>query len=196
MGKTTNIKLAAFISFIGHPLLTFPVFSIIVLFAYEEFQKALWHSSIIVMGIFLPLVVKMYWSTKRGTYTNFDVSNKTQRQSWYVFAIMVLAIVTGFLFVTDQPRPLCMGSLFSLILLLVSKLLNYIIKSSLHVSLNVYLSFLILPMNLMTGLFFLFFTVLIAWARLTLARHNLKEILAGAGIGFAIGIISLFGVHG
>src|SRR6187549_2551127 len=195
-GKTTTIKLASFISLIGHPLLTFPVFSIIALFTHEAFQKALMHASFIIIGIFLPVIVKMYRNTKNGTYTNFDVSDKTQRQSWYVFAIVVLLMVTVFLFVTGQPRPMTMGVLFSLILLIVSKIINYYIKSSLHVSLNILLSFLILPMNLAIGLFFLFFTILIAWARITLARHNLKEVVAGAGVGFAIGIISLLGVHG
>ena len=194
--RIAGVKLASFISFIGHPLLTFPLFSIIVLFTHEAFQKALLHASFIIIGIFLPVIVKMYRNTKSGTYTNFDVSDKMQRQSWYVFAIVVLLIVTIFLFATGQPQPMSMGVLFSLILLIVSKIINYFIKSSLHVSLNIFLSFLILPMNVVIGLFFLFFTILIAWARITLKRHNFKEVLAGAGIGFTIGIISLFGVHG
>jgi membrane-associated phospholipid phosphatase len=185
-------KIASFISFIGHPLLTLSFFSTITLFIYEDFQRALLHSSFIVAGVFLPLILKMYLSSKNGTYTNFDVSDKTQRQSWYVFAILVLIIITIILFLTDQPRTLQLSVLFSLILLATSQIMNYFIKSSLHVSFNIFLAFLILPMSLSSGILFLVFTVLIAWARFTLKRHTTKEILAGSLIGFTIGISSLF----
>lgn len=187
-----KIKIASCISVIGHPLLTIPVFTVIVFFTYEEFHRALLHSSLIVAGIFIPLTVKMYLNSKNGTYTNFDVSNKTQRQSWYIFAILLLLSVTIILYVTDQTRTLRLSVLFSLILLVTSQIMNYFIKSSLHVSFNIFLSFLIIPMNLITGLLFLVFTILIAWARFTLKRHTFREIIAGSVIGLTIGISSLF----
>ncbi|MEO8516892.1 MAG: hypothetical protein ABI426_09110 [Flavobacterium sp.] len=185
-------KIASYISIIGHPLLTIPVFSIIIFFTYEEFQKALIHSGLILVGFFLPLSIKMYVNSKNGTYTNFDVSNRTQRQSWYIFAILLLFAFTVFLFVTDQPRVLRLSVLFSLLLLLTSQIMNYFIKSSLHVSFNIFLSFLILPINLYIGLFFLAFTIVIAWSRLTLKRHTLKEIIAGTIVGLTIGLSAFY----
>lgn len=185
-------KIASFISIIGHPFLTLPVSAVIVFFTFETFQKALLHSAIIVVGFFVPLAIKMHLSVKKGTYTNFDVSNKTQRQSWYIFAILLLLAVTVVLFVTNQPRNLCLSVLFALLLLTISKIMNYFIKSSLHVSFTIFLAFLIIPINLVIGLCFLAFTVLIAWSRLTLKRHSLKEIIAGAIIGLTIGISSLY----
>jgi hypothetical protein len=185
-------KAAAFISFIGHPLLTIPIFAIIAFFTYEEFQRALWHSSLIVAGIFLPLSIRMYLKARRGAYTNFDVSDKKQRQSWYVFAVVLLAGITVVLFITDQPRTLRLSLLFSSILLALSQVLNYFVKSSLHVSFTIFLSFMILPMNPVAAAVFLAFTLLIAWARLTLKRHTWAEIITGAGIGLAIGITYFF----
>ena len=185
-------KIASYISVIGHPLLTIPIFTIIALFTYEKFQRALLHSSLILVCIFLPLTLKMYLKSKNSSYTNFDVSNKTQRQSWYIFALSLLLIVTIILFVTEQPRTLSLSVLFSLILLVTSQIMNYFIKSSLHVSLNIFLSFLIMPMNLIIGLLFIAFTIFIAWARLTLKRHTVKEIITGFIIGLTIGISSLF----
>src|SRR5260221_9307112 len=119
MLPSRKIKFAEFISVIGHPLLTLSIFAITALFTYEEFYGALLNSSLIVAGIILPLTLKMHLNSKNGTYTNFDVSDKTQRQSWYGFAILVLLIVTIILFVTDQPRRLSLSVLFSLILLLL-----------------------------------------------------------------------------
>jgi len=185
-------KFASFISFIGHPLLTLSVFAIIAFFTYEEFHRALLHSSLMVAGIFLPLTLKMYLNSKKGKYTNFDVSDKTQRQSWYVFAILVLLTVTIILFATGQPRTISLSVLFSLILMSISQVTNYFVKSSLHVSFTIFLAFLILPMNLMLGLLFFCFAILIAWARFSLDRHTVKEILTGAIIGLTVGTCSLF----
>lgn len=172
-------------------LLTLSIFAIIALFTYEEFQRAFLHSIFIVAGIFLPLILKMYLGSKSGTYTNFDVSDKTQRQTWYLYALLVLLVITIILFATDQPRTLRLSVLFSLVLLATSQIMNYFIKSSLHVSFNIFLSLLIMPMNLIAGIFFLLFTIIIGWARLTLKRHTLKEIIAGAVIGLTIGIPAL-----
>jgi hypothetical protein len=190
-----KIKIAYFISVVGHPLLTFPVFAIIALFTFEQFNRALLHSSMILGGIFLPVAIKTYINSKNGTYTNFDVSNKTQRQSWYVFATLISLLVTIILFVTDQPRTISLSVLFAWILLFTSQLTNYFIKSSLHVSFNIFLSFLIIPMNLTLGIFCLFLTIIIAWARLTLQRHTMQEILTGSILGLIVGVLSLLYIH-
>ena len=89
----------------------------------------------------------MYLKSKNKRYTNFDVSDKSQRQWWYIFALLILLVTAIILFVTAQPRTLSLPVLFSLLLLVTSQIVNYFIKSSLHVSLNMLLSFLIVPVN-------------------------------------------------
>lgn len=183
-------NLAKVISILGHPLLTFPVFVVIALFTYEEFHQALIHSSLILGGIFLPLSLKMYLKTKNGSYTNFDISDQKQRQSWYIYALLVLLAMTIILFATGQPRTLRLSILFALLLLTISKLANFFIKSSLHVSLNIFLAFLIMSMNMLIGLIFLSCIIFVAWARLVLKRLSVKEIITGALIGFVVGIVA------
>jgi len=95
----------------------------------------------------LPLTLKIYLKSKNKRYTNFDVSDKSQRQSWYIFALLIVLVTTIILFVTAQPRTLSLPVLFSLLLLVTSQKVNYFIKSSSHVSLNMLLSFLIVPVN-------------------------------------------------
>lgn len=185
-------RLASIISIIGHPLLTLSVFTVLALFTHEEPDRAFMHSLFILAGFFLPVGLKMYINSKRGTYTNFDVSDKQQRQSWYVFAFLILLAVTLILFLTDQPLALCMAVLLSLVLLTISLFANYFIKSSLHVSSTVFLSFLILPMNLLVGLSLLIFTIPIAWSRSALGKHTVPEIVAGAVIGLFVGSIYLY----
>ena len=182
-------RVAKYISILGHPLLTIPFVVIVALFNFEEPKRAFLISLLIVGGIFIPLTVKSYKGMKDGTYTNFDISEKSQRQSWYFFALALLAIVTIVLFITDQSRVLRLNMLFAFILLLTSQLMNYFIKSSLHVSLNIFLAFSMLPLSLVTAIVLFIFVILISWSRLELQRHTLKEIFAGAWIGFATGIL-------
>jgi len=186
-----NAKLANYISILSHPFLTIPVFVIITLFNHEYFLKAAWISALIIGGIFIPLTVKLYRGKKDGTYTNFDVSNRQQRQTVYAYAITLLGVVTAILFITDQSRALQLNMLFSFLLLLSLMLSNYFVKSSLHIAFNTFLScMLISTIGPLVAILFgcVFF---IGRARIVLRRHTLNEVLAGAVLGLIFGITAL-----
>lgn len=186
--KILKKKIANFISIIGYPLLTIPVFILFKMFEFETISKAILISSLIIGGIFVPVILWMFLKSKNGTYTNFDVSDKIQRRSLFSFIVTVLIIVTVLLFVVDQSNNIIISSLFALILIIVSQATNYFIKSSLHVSLNIYLSSLIFPFSYKIGISVFLFTLAISWARIELGRHSIKEIL----LGWIIGIIISF----
>jgi membrane-associated phospholipid phosphatase len=185
-----KFKIANIISIIGHPLLTIPIFVITVLFSYEDLKRAFLVSALILGCIFIPLTIKMYRGSKKGTYTNFDVSDKNERQNWYIIVLMLLFMLTAILFLTNQSQGIKYNALFFFLLLFIAKIGNYFIKTSLHVALNVFLSFLIMQINLVYGVSFLVFVFPIAWSRLILKRHTLKEIIYGGINGLAIGILS------
>ncbi|HEY3387939.1 MAG TPA: hypothetical protein VGK38_00085 [Prolixibacteraceae bacterium] len=184
-------KVANFISIIGHPLLTIPIFVTIVMFGFKGFLEAVLISSLIVGGIFIPVILWMYIKSKNGTYTNFDVSDKNQRKSLFLFVIPLLIVVTVALFLTNQSRNLCISVLFALILTVISQFINFFVKSSLHVSLNTYLAALIFTMNFEIGIVVFLFTGLLSWSRVKLGRHTIKEVLFGLSIGTLIGLIML-----
>ena len=183
-------KIANIISTVGHPFLTIPVFVIFVLFRYNDFQSALKTSAIIIGGIFIPLGIKTYMGTKKGKYTNMDISNQIQRQRWYVTAVVLLLIVTILLFVTEQSRAIRFNVIYSFLLLLTAQLLNFYVKSSMHVAFNVFLFFLIIPINYIFALAFGIFVIFIGWSRLELKRHTVKEVIFGTMIGLFFGIFS------
>jgi len=184
-------KIATFISIVGHPLLTIPLFILIVLFGNEDSSRAAPISFLIIGCVFIPVIIRLYIKSKNGSYTNFDVSDKIQRRSLYLFVVPLLLIVTIILFATNQSRNLCLGVLFALLLLILSQAINYFVKSSLHVSLNIYLSALIFTVNFKAGVAALLFTALISWSRVKLGRHSVKEVLFGLLIGTIISLILL-----
>ena len=185
------MRVANILSTIGHPLLTIPTFVIVVLFAYEDLYKASIISILLLGLVIVPISIKMYSGTKNGTYSNFDISDKTERQSWYLIPIFLLFIITIILFLTNQPHIIKWNSLFFFLLLLISSFINRYVKSSLHVSLNTFLSFLILPISLILGILFLVFVVFVSWSRVVLKRHTVIEVIYGGSIGLLIGLSSL-----
>lgn len=184
--------IAKCISFFGHPLLTIPLFVTITMFATEDIGRAALVTFLIVGCIFVPLIAWLYIKSKNGTTTNFDVSDRKQRKSVFVFILPVLMLVTIILYYTGQSRTVCLSVFFGLVITFVSQLVNLRIKSSLHVSMTIYLAFLIIPLNYIAGIVVLLLSVLIGWSRMVLARHTLKEVLWGGGIGLTVGLIMFF----
>lgn len=144
-------------------------------------------SLLILGGFFVPLALTMYRKQARGTYTNFDVSDQAQRKTWYILAVGLLACVTISLYMTNQGYVIRVIFLLATLLLATSQVVNYFIKSSLHVSLNSYLAFLLLIFDWRAGYLFLAWIPFIGWSRIHLNRHTLPEIMMGVIIGSGFG---------
>lgn len=184
-------KIAFVLSSLGHPLVTVSVFTLIALFRFETQENARLYSALIVGGVLLPLAIKMYLGVKKGTYSNFDVSNQQERKGWYKYALLLLAILTGVLWMTAVSDGVRLSVSCALLLLAGSQLLNHYIKASLHVSVNTFLAFLMLPLNWVIALIFASFIPFIAWARVVQGRHSSREVWAGAFLGVVVGVVFL-----
>jgi membrane-associated phospholipid phosphatase len=182
-------KVARFISVIGHPLLTIPVFVLIVMYRFESFETASKISLLIIGCFFIPLILWMFIKSRNGSYTNFDVSNRLQRRSLYVFAVPLLSAVTIILFVTGQSPNTCFSVLFALVLMIFSMVVNFFVKSSLHVSLNIFLAALVFDIDKRIAVAVLLFTGLLCWSRIKLGRHTLLEVVFGILVGTIVGLM-------
>ena len=185
-------KIAQLVSVAGHPLLTIPLYAAFVLFTFEDVKTAFFNSALIIGCIFIPLILRLYLKSRNGSYTNFDVSDRKQRKSMFFFIIPLLSIVTVIVFLTGQSRNLCLSLLFALVLVVISQLVNLYIKSSMHVSFNFYLSFLVMTLNYRIGIIVLLISVPIAWSRIVLGRHTLKEVVFGGAIGLTVGLCMIY----
>ncbi|HNW51456.1 MAG TPA: phosphatase PAP2 family protein [Prolixibacteraceae bacterium] len=190
--KIEQMKIAKIISIIGHPLLTIPLFVAIMMFAFEDAEKAWLNSALIIGCIFLPLCLRMYFKSKNGTYTNFDVSDRIQRKTLFAFIIPIMIVVTIILFLIRPASNFSISVLFGTILVIISQITNLFIKSSLHVSLNIYLAALAMTANLRIGIAIFLLTGIIAWSRIALGRHTRKEVIFGCIIGLVIGTTMLY----
>jgi len=184
-------NIAHVVSVLGHPLLTIPLYVALVMFGSEDFKRASLNTFLIIGCVFIPVTVWLYIKSRNGSYTNFDVSDRKQRKSVFVFIIPILSIVTYILYKSDQASHVWQSMLFGLILLFILQVVNFRIKSSMHVSLNIYLSFLIMTVNYPVGIIVLLLTAPIGWSRVALGRHSLKEVLSGTIIGLLVSLVMM-----
>lgn len=175
-------------SAVGHPLLTWSVFSVYVSFRQLPVRNAVLISGLLIGGVVLPVGVLTYRKVKQGKYSDFDVSNRRQRAGFYPFVIGLMALVTGLFVATNQPRSFTYGLGVALILLIVSYGVNFFIKASMHTSLSFFLAWAGSLISLRLGIMLGLWSVLVATSRLILKRHTLPEVIVGALIGLAAGV--------
>jgi hypothetical protein len=181
------LKVSRAVSVLGHPLLTAAVFVVFVSFTCFNGAEALVSSLVVIGLVILPIIGWNYRNTQKGRYSNFDVSVRSQRHSFYRVSVGLLLLAAGVLWLTDQPLVLQYGMGFALLLVVLSGLANLYIKASLHTSVSVFLSLALLTIHPVAGAILLGFSAVVACSRLVLKRHTLPEIGAGAAIGLVVG---------
>ncbi|WP_420571188.1 hypothetical protein [Kordia sp.] len=184
-------KIAKVISIIGHPLLLLPIIIGLVLISLEGITYSIQSLAILIGIAILPITIWMFIKSKNGSYTNFDVSNQLQRRTLFPFIIVFLLLTTFTLYFTNKPKYLCLGLFIGTGLITISFLVNYKIKSSLHVSLNSYMAICVSVINIPVSIILFLFTILIGWSRVKLKRHTILEVCIGLILGSIAGFIFL-----
>lgn len=190
--KSLVYKLALFISTVGNPLVTVSVFIVFVSAALFTPAQAAWLSFLVVGCVAIPVAANNYFKTKKGHYTNFDLSDRKQRQNVYPRLLFLMAVITVILFATHQPVSFCIGSAVILAMMTASYVVNFWLKASMHTSISFFLAFGLFKLSLTGGVLMLAFAVLISVSRLVLKRHTIAEVLAGGLLGTAFGLLNYF----
>ena len=181
---------AKVISVMSHPLITIPLI-ILTVIQLNVIRVSFKSMGILLFLSIIPTILWIFIKTKNGSYTNFSVSNQKQRTSLYVFVIVSLLATIFVMRLTEQVDYLYSGVFYGLLMLVISFLINYFIKSSLHVSLNSYIAISLYLISPVVSIAYLIFTCIVAWSRLTLKKHSLKEVLMGLSLGILFGIMFL-----
>lgn len=178
---------ATIVSVVGHPLLTTSLCTVFMTYQHLPIRQATLICGLLLCGVILPVSRQIYRNVRRGHYTNFDVSDRKQRYQLYPTLLIFLALVTGFSFATDQPRPFCYGFLAAFLLITSSYVVNFFSKASLHTSVSFFLAWIIASVSPFFGGVMVIFSLFVALSRLILKRHTVAELIAGALIGLTTG---------
>lgn len=190
MDLSRNLLLAArIISTFGHPLLLLAVSSAVIAFhSYDRSQASL-ISAVIIGVVIIPVIIHNLWKTKTKAYTNFDVSDQHQRNSFYKFGLILLAIATAVLFFISEVDGFFVGTLLALLMMLTCAVVNLKVKASLHTSVCMYLTFVYGLFDVALAVSMFVFTIFVAISRLVLKRHTAAEVVLGAVIGVCFGVL-------
>jgi len=183
-----KLKIARLISRVGHPITLLFAFLLYFLFSIHTPEKATWTLLIIFSLGILPMVCWNFIRTRKGLYSNFDVSLRNQRPSMYGFILLLAAIVLIALWWSNQPEKVLIGSLLLIQLLVLAFLVNFKIKISLHVAIAVFIGFGLWQLNNTLALVIWGSCPLIAWSRHYLGRHLPLELFCGFFLGLICGI--------
>ena len=126
--------------------------------------------------------------TRSGRWSHIDASQQHERSqlnrfaSWLLLALALVLAATGI-----HPGVVVAIGLSGLIVL-AGHLLRGRLKSSLHVAFAAFATCIVWPDPVaFSGL--LLSTLVVAWSRLALRRHDVSELVAGAAIGLASGVV-------
>ena len=177
-----------FFSVIGHPLLLGSGYVCLMSFRKLETPLA-WKVSLITLGLItLPVIIHNVIRLKKGHYSNFDVSDRVQRKSFYPFILLLFLLLTALSYLMDFPREVIKQTLILGLMLGILALINLKVKASLHAALAFFIA-LILGLEFPTWQWpFFLFASIVAFSRLKTQKHSLSELLIGGAIGFLAGV--------
>lgn len=179
------IRAARIISFIGHPLITTSAF---LLFLGRRHSAISLQASLLVIAVVvIPLALWNLRNSRAGTYSNFDVSVRTERHSMYGVTVALMVLAALVLYLANVAFPLRAGMTGILAMFAVAAVANHWIKLSLHAAVSCYLAVGMMAIDVRAGVVLLGCSLVVALSRLVLHRHSLLELTGGAGLGLAAG---------
>ena len=190
-------RLAAVVSALGHPLVTGTAFLLFMVGQRLHGAAAAWVGGCVVALVVLPITFWNLRQTRRGAYTNFDVSQRTHRHSFYPVLLGLLGLAAGALWWQRAAVPVAFryGLLAVWALLLACYGLNFWLKVSLHAALSFFLAYVLVQLYPGGGWLAVGLAGLVAASRLVLGRHALPELLAGAALGGLAGWALAWALH-
>ncbi|WP_303311809.1 hypothetical protein [Hymenobacter sp. BT730] len=188
-------RFATYVSVVGHPLITSVLFAGFVSFRMLGSRTAGWVVLLLMAGVMGPIALWNQVQVRRGRYSNFDVSKRQHRHSFYPRLLGLLCLATALLSFTDTAQRLQAGMAISTAMLGICYLLNFWLKVSLHAAMSFFLGGVLCLLHPLSGVVALSLAILVAWSRLVLGRHTLPELAVGGAVGCAAAVVVYVLLH-
>lgn len=196
MTEQTNLyKAAQVVSVIGHPFVLLPLTAVIATLQNASPWRAFTIGSITVLATVFPLLFIIRRRVKAGKWSDHDVSERSERGNFYVIVIPVLALSYVLFRFLDFPRPLLLGMIISLVLLVAAMIINRRSKISLHLIFAFYCAVSLIAVGFWIGAGFILLAVAVGFSRVILRRHTTAQVVSGALLGSTAGVFLLKMIH-
>lgn len=186
-----SVKIARVVSLVGHPFVLLSLTVFIAALHRTHPVRALTIGGAAVLCTVSPLLFIIRRRVSAGTWSDHDISDASERKSFYPIAISISALSTFVFYLLDFPHALIVGMLISLAILLAAMLINHRSKISLHMIFATYFAVSLFAVSVLTGAIFLLTAIAVGWSRVVLKRHTPVQVVTGALLGAFAGIILL-----
>jgi len=186
-----SVKIARVVSVAGHPFVLLALTVFIAAAHRTHPLRALTFGGAAVLFTVSPLVFIIRRKVSAGKWSDHDVSDASERRSFYPIAITINTLSTLIFYLLDFPHGLIVGMLISLVILLAAMLINRWSKISLHQIFAVYFAVSLFAVSYWSGAGFLLIAAAVGWSRIELERHTFGQVLSGALLGAVAGIVLL-----
>ena len=164
------------------------IYALPQIFSLESIARMM---SIVLVGTYIIPVIVIYIMTLLGIIESVHLINKKDRIYPYTITTMSALLTSRILTSMGAPLEIIYCSLGCAFILVVSAVLIPFFKSSAHLAGITGFAGLYLGMNEKYGsgefknmLIIILLCIALAWARIYLKRHTLKEVLTGSILGF------------
>ena len=180
------MTLARWLSIAFHPFVMVGVMVGAAAAARQTAGEAVRAVGTVVLFTIVPLAVLMWRQVRRGRWENVDASNRAERPILYVVGGAGVVALLAYVLVIPQQSFMVRGVLATLGMMAVSALATRWIKVSLHMAFAALAATALTFMRSPIGYALLLALPALAWARLTLKRHTLLEVVLGTIIGAGV----------
>lgn len=181
-------EIAKIISFILHPV----VFALLIpfLFVYQQSSNFFYSLKWVFFSSFFLFLLSLgfYFVRPKEFFKDFDISQKEQRHIFYSLSLLVsvLYFISAILF-KGILFPLSIVSLGIILGIVLLDIANYYMKVSIHMAVASAFTVTIAMLFGLSAFFtFVWILPLMAWSRISMHKHNEKEILAGMFLGTGV----------
>jgi membrane-associated phospholipid phosphatase len=180
--------LARALSILGHPLLSLPV-AALLLAANRGAGPARLSALVLGLGaIAIGVMAYSRWQVRRRRWAHVDASARGERRDLNRFLLVLLAASAATAWLWSSQREFALGLALSALLVAAASLSARWCKLSLHVAFAAYAAVLLVQLSWSACIAGLAFAFAVAWSRLVLGRHALRDLLAGGAAGLVAGL--------
>jgi len=184
-------RLAVLLSTLGSPFVLLPLTVLLVSMGTASPARALALAGALASLGIAPLVLLIRHKVRTGRWSDHDVSDRSHRKEFYPIAIFVTVGSALALWLLGAPGIVVRGILVVLLLLILASALGRWSKISLHTSIGAFCTVTLVAGNIWVAGGALILATAVGWARIWLERHTLWQVLGGAVLGAAGGLLVL-----
>ena len=183
-------KFARFISWIGHPLVFVATSVAVVVGTQLGLHAGFPILLALLLSALVPTAILLLSGVHSGRWSDTDVSVRKERQRFFPWAVPFSVAGVVAMWWLHAPGYMIRGGIVTLTLFLVSWLVNFALKLSLHALFDFYCTMVLFRIGWGWGTVAFVLALLVAWSRLFLQRHTPAELATGILLGVAGGFVT------